>query len=110
MHSHPSTCERLLAALRAHRAELRADGVEAITVFGSVARDEAAGGSDVDLAIRAGAGFSSGGFDYFGRMEALRERLSVLLGRDVDVVEETAVSPRLREAIQRDGDEAWSAG
>ncbi len=50
----------MLAALRAHRVELRADGVEAITVFGSVARDEADGASDVDLAIRAGVGFSLG--------------------------------------------------
>jgi predicted nucleotidyltransferase len=84
-----------------------ADGVQAITVFGSVARDDASDASDVDLAIRVGAGFSSGGFDYFGRMEALRERLCDLLGRDVDVVEETTVSPRLREAIQRDGVRAF---
>jgi predicted nucleotidyltransferase len=89
----------LLAILRAHEAELRTRGVEAITLFGSLARGEATDASDVDLAIRPSAGFSSGGFDHFGRLEALRERLAVLLGCDVDLVEEPAVRPRLRRVV-----------
>jgi uncharacterized protein len=88
----------LLAILRAHEAELRTRGVEAITLFGSLARGEATDASDVDLAIRPSAGFSSGGFDHFGRLEALRERLAVL-GCDVDLVEEPAVRPRLRRVV-----------
>ena len=81
----------LVALLRAHQPELQAEGVEAITVFGSVARGDAVSGSDVDLAIRASAGFSAGGFDHFGRLETLRERLATLLRRNVDLVEESAV-------------------
>ena len=99
----PPSRSELLTLLRAHQSELRAIGVEAMTLFGSVARGDAADGSDVDLAIRAGAGFSVGGFDHFGRLEALRERLAVLLARNVDLVEESALRPRLREVIRREG-------
>ena len=97
----------LLTLLRAHQSELQADGVEAITLFGSVARGDAAIGSDVDLAIQAGAGFSAGGFDHFGRLEALRGRLAALLTRNVDLVEMSALRPRLREVIRREGVRAF---
>lgn len=80
----------LLAVLRAHEAELRARGVETLTLFGSMARGDATGASDVDLAVRPGVGFSAGGFDHFGRLDALRNRLCALLGCDVDLIEETA--------------------
>jgi predicted nucleotidyltransferase len=73
----------LRAVLGAHEAEFRARGVETLTLFGSIARGDATGASDVDLAVRPGVGFSAGGFDHFGR-------LSGLLGCDVDLVEETA--------------------
>ena len=49
------------------------------------------------------AGFSAGGFDHFGRLDALRDHLSTLLGCDVDLVEETAVRARLRQVIEREG-------
>ena len=107
MDDDPPARSDLLALLQAHRSELEAEGVEAITVFGSVARGDAASGSDVDLAIRAGAGFSAGGLDHFGRLEALRERLAGLIGRKVDLVEESAVRPRLREVIRREGVRAF---
>ena len=97
----------VLTLLRAHQAELQAEGVEAITLFGSVARGDAAIGSDVDLAIQAGAGFSAGGFDHFCRLEALRARLAALLARNVDLVEMSARRPRLREVIRREGVRAF---
>jgi hypothetical protein len=102
-----SRSAELLAVLRAHEAELRAQGVETITLFGSLARGDATGASDVDLAIRPGVGFSCGGFDHFGRLEALRERLAALLGCDVDLVEEPAVRPRLRAVIAQEGVRAF---
>jgi hypothetical protein len=34
--------------------------------------------SDIDLAIRSGRNLSNGGFDYFGQMEDLRQRLLAL--------------------------------
>ena len=93
----------LLAILRAHEAELRARGVETLTLFGSIARGDATGASDVDVAVRPGVGFSAGGFDHFGRLDALRNRLSALLGCDVDLVEETAARASLRQVIEREG-------
>ena len=102
MSERPPSRMDLLATLRVLQSELQADGVEAITVFGSVARDDPAA-SDVDLAIRSGPGFSSGGFDYFGRLDALRERLIQLLGCSVDLVEEGSAGPRLKEIIAREG-------
>jgi len=107
MADHSPSRSELLAVLRAHETELRAAGVETITLFGSVARDDATATSDVDLAVRPGAGFSSGGFDHFARLEALRERLAALLGCDVDLVEEPAVRPRLRQVITREGVRAF---
>jgi len=97
----------LLAVLRVHELELRAQGVEMLTLFGSLARGDATYASDVDLAIRPSAGFSSGGLDHFGRLEDLRERLAALLGCDVDLVEEPAMHPRLREVIAREGVRAF---
>jgi hypothetical protein len=103
----PRSCSELLTVLRAHEAELRARGVETITLFGSVVRGDETAASDVDLAVRAGEGFSAGGFDHFGRLDALRERLKVLLGRDVDLVEELAVRPRLKQIIAQEGVRAF---
>ena len=95
------------ATLRAHEAELRARGIEAITLFGSVARGEAGAGSEVDLAIRPGATFSASGFDYFGQIESLRERLVAILGCDVDLVEAPPRDPRLKRIIEQEGVRAF---
>jgi hypothetical protein len=45
----------VLAVLRAHEAELRARGVETLTLFGSMERGDATGASDVDSPVRPGA-------------------------------------------------------
>jgi uncharacterized protein len=103
----PPSRNRLLATLRAHEPELRARGVEAITLFGSIARGDAHANSDVDLAIRPGATFSTGGFDYFGQIEQLRERLATLLGCNVDLVEEPPRDHRLKQAIEQEGVRAF---
>jgi len=97
----------LLTILRTHEAELRARGVASLTLFGSIVRGEATATSDVDLAVRPGGGFSAGGFDHFGRLDALRDRLSALVGCDVDLVEETAARARLRQVIEREGVRAF---
>jgi uncharacterized protein len=101
------TRSETLAVLRTHEAELRARGVDAPTLFGSAARGDASSASDVDLAVRAGAGFSAGGFDHFGRLDALRDHLTDLFGCEVDLVEETAVRSRLRHLIEREGVRAF---
>lgn len=64
-------------------------GVTSIRVFGSVARGEAGPDSDVDFLIEAGPDVTP----WFpgGLVADLRD----LLGRDVDVVEECALRPRI---------------
>jgi predicted nucleotidyltransferase len=94
--------DRILAQLRAHKAELEAAGVEKISIFGSLARAEATESSDVDLVIRLSPECSEGGFVYFGRMEALEQRLREILGCSVDIVTEPVRKERLRRIIERD--------
>lgn len=89
-----------LTILRKHAGELRALGVRSVSLFGSTARDEATGASDVDVAVELTPG--PRGFPHIARMEDLRERLAHLLGADVDVIEEPVARERLRSAIARD--------
>ena len=93
--------EAVISALRAHQKEFRAAGVVSASLFGSTARGEANSG-DVDIAVRLAEDFSRGGFDYFGRLEDLEQRLSQVLGFRVDVVEEPVRKPRFQQEIDRD--------
>src|SRR5207245_4177278 len=83
--SHPLT----LAQLRARRDEIIRIAAEHdahnVRVFGSVARGEAAAGSDVDILVDIAT--ERHGFAYFGLLEDLRRALSAALGRDIDVVD-----------------------
>jgi predicted nucleotidyltransferase len=95
------TREGAILILREHAAELKAAGVVSASLFGSMARGESEPG-DVDIAVRLDASFSTGGFDYFWQREQLRERLSKLLGCQVDVVEEPVHRPGLQAEIDTD--------
>lgn len=92
--------DQVLTVLQRYREELVARGVESLSLVGSVARDESAPGSDVDVVVRLTEG--DRGFAHFRRLDALEERLSEILGCRVDLVEEAAVSPRMRREIDRD--------
>jgi hypothetical protein len=94
--------DEVLATLRAHEAELRDVGVLALSVFGSVARDDAGTGSDVDVLVRLDDAVRRSGFHYFGQLATLAERLRDMLGTEVDVVAEPVRKERLRLAIARD--------
>jgi predicted nucleotidyltransferase len=72
-----------------------------VSLFGSTARGEA-DPEDVDIAVRLGDDFSHGGFDYFWRLEQLQQRLSRLLGCNVDVVAEPVRKERFQTEINRD--------
>jgi uncharacterized protein len=93
--------DRVIAALKAHERELREDGVESVSLFGSLARGEHPA-DDVDLAVRLNERFSVGGFNYFGRLEALEQRLGRLLDCRVDVVEEPVSRENFQREIDRD--------
>lgn len=103
----PETLRQIEAALttpslrrvRAHRGEiLRAAerrNLSHVRVFGSVARDEASGGSDVDLLVHPGPEASV--FDLAGFMAEVEE----LLGVHVDLVSDRAVGP-VADRIRRE--------
>src|SRR5271167_1817360 len=95
---------QILAALRAHEAELRASGVEELSIFGSAARGDATDESDVDVLVGFGAAAANEGFAYFARLEALGQRLQEIRGRGrpVDVVAEPVRRPQLRRHIESD--------
>jgi predicted nucleotidyltransferase len=91
-----------IAKLRAHEAELRDAGVIAVSVFGSVARDDAGDASDVDVLVRLDDAVRHSGFRYFGRLATLAEHLRAIPGTDMDVVAEPVRKERLRRAIEQD--------
>jgi len=76
---------------------IRAAGVVSASQFGAVARGENPA-HDVDVVVRLGENFSAPGLDYIIRLDDLESRLSEILGRQVDVVEE----PVRREPFQRE--------
>ena len=86
-----------LARLRAREGELRAMGVDHLSIFGSTARDEATSESDLDLAIQLQPGVATG-LAFFG----LLEDISLLLGGAVDIVTEPTRTARLQAEIDRD--------
>ena len=89
----------VIATLKRHETELRQLGVVKLSLFGSVAREEAVEDSDIDLA----AIFAEGprGFPHLERKDRVKERLEELLGRRVDLIEEPAAR-RVQEEIDRD--------
>jgi predicted nucleotidyltransferase len=93
--------DQVIRALKVHEQELRAAGVVSVSLFGSTARGESDPG-DFDIAVRLAESFSHRGFDYFGRLEDLEQRLSELLGCKVDVVEEPVRKERFQKEIDRD--------
>ncbi|HEU0044183.1 nucleotidyltransferase family protein [Sphingomonas sp.] len=89
-----------LDRLRAREMELRAMGIQRLSLFGSTARSEAHSVSDIDLAatmdydqVRA-----LGPFGFFG----IEERIAAMLDAKVDLVTEPARHPRLQGEIDRD--------
>ncbi len=84
----------VLSTLRAQQAELHARfGVTRLTLFGSVARDEAGQDSDVDLLVE---------FDRpvgLFRFIELQNHLEGLLGCGVDLGPPQSLKPRIRDRV-----------
>lgn len=78
-------------------AELRARGIEALYLFGSVARGDARPDSDVDLM----ADFVEvPGLDLFDRFH-LQDELGERLGKKVEVCERDLLRPRVRRHAEQ---------
>jgi uncharacterized protein len=85
--------DEALRLLAEHRDELIAMGAGSLSLFGSVARDEAGPDSDVDILIELGRPI--GLFD-LGRIQI---RLEEILGQKVDLVMPEGLRPRLRARV-----------
>jgi predicted nucleotidyltransferase len=85
--------DEALRRLAEHREELAAMGVGSLSLFGSVARDEAGPASDVDLLIELAR--PMGLFD-LGRIQV---HLEEIMGCKVDLVMPDALRPRLRTRV-----------
>ena len=85
--------EQVLRILHEHQAELDALGVRRLVLFGSVARDEARPGSDVDLLVEFER--PTGLFGLF----ALQNRLEELLGCPVDLGTIDSLKERYRAQV-----------
>jgi predicted nucleotidyltransferase len=85
----------VIAALQAKASDIKSFGATSLYLFGSVARNEAAEESDVDLFID----YDPERFD-FVELIRLRERISSILGRPADLTTREGLHPRLRSAIE----------
>jgi hypothetical protein len=85
--------EEALRRLAEHRDELTAMGAGSLSLFGSVARDQARPDSDVDVLIELDRPLSL--LD-LGRIQI---RLEEILGQRVDLVMPEGLRPRLRARV-----------
>jgi hypothetical protein len=88
--------ETVIRALRAHEAELRAEGISHVFLFGSVARGQADQSSDVDL-------FYDYDPDRFGFLQfmRIRELGPEILGCAVDIMPRDGLHPLIRPKVER---------
>ena len=96
--------ERVLRILRAHEAEIRAQGVTRLRMFGSMARGEAGPESDLDLIADIDRATKFSLIDLVG----LQYYLADLVGRDVDVGTTVAkMRPRMRQRFEAEAIEVF---
>jgi predicted nucleotidyltransferase len=93
----------IIAILRLHEAELHRLGIVHLSLFGSTAPGEAGLDSDIDLLAT---------FDPKSNLSLLdvleiEHHLVQKLGREVDLVEESALKPRVRERAAKDAIRAF---
>jgi len=87
----------ILKVLKQKQGDLVAMGVESLALFGSVARDEAHGNSDVDFLVSFRQ--SPVTFDVFMDVKIFLEDL---LDRAVDLVIADALHPRIKPYVTQD--------
>jgi uncharacterized protein len=87
--------EAAIAALKAHETELRRLGVEHLYLFGSTARGEARGDSEVDLFFD----HPEGSLGLYGLTD-VKEAAAHILGRKADIMTRRSLHPVLRAKIE----------
>ena len=89
--------ENVLSLLRAHKSALaQRFGVVGLRLYGSFARDQAAGDSDVDVLVRFAA--PPDWKRYFGAQAYLED----LLGRPVDMATDQELRAEIRPYVERE--------
>ena len=89
--------DEILNTLRAHKVILSQHfGVKDLALFGSIVRDQASGGSDIDILVRFDRPTTSKA--YFGVQFYLED----LLGCPVDLVTDKALRAELRPYVEQE--------
>jgi uncharacterized protein len=96
--SEPPSKPAMLTRLKAMEPGLRRDGVTALWIFGSVARDAAQPGSDIDLAVE----FDPASKATLLTVARLQQDIRDTLGVPVDLGIRDDLRPHVLEGFQRD--------
>jgi predicted nucleotidyltransferase len=88
--------DKILSLLKSRRRQLKKFGIHSLSIFGSVARDQAHTNSDVDILVDFEKPI--GLFEY----ARLQMYLEEILERPVDLVTPEALRQELREEILRE--------
>lgn len=92
--------DEAMAILTEHQQEIENLGVKILSLFGSVARDEARPDSDVDILVEFESGRKN---NQFGLLVELHKQLESLLGRSVDIIiPHSRMKHRLRQRVFND--------
>jgi predicted nucleotidyltransferase len=86
VHTHKDAIKKIASSHGAHQIKL----------FGSVAQGKSNTNSDIDLLVSMNPGYS------LLNIIAIKQDLEDLLGQNIDVVTESAISPYIRDAILKE--------
>ena len=87
--------EEAIELLKQHEAELKGLGVTGLYLFGSTARDEARGDSDVDLFFD----YPRGELSLYGLID-MKELARRILDQPADIMTRSSLHPALRAEIE----------
>jgi uncharacterized protein len=88
--------DQISSTINRAAAELRAAGLSALYLFGSQARGDAGGDSDIDLLFEVP---DDSHFNLFDQAH-LQVRLQELLGRKVDFISRDGMRPRMKQRVE----------
>jgi hypothetical protein len=89
----------VIARLKAAEPQLRAHGVAALYLFGSYARDEARGDSDIDVFVDPGTQDFYGLGHFVGAYEVMRQAMP---GRQISYGTRNGLSRYIRPAVEQE--------
>lgn len=87
-----SSLQEVVSKIRSYEPEIRKKGIKRLSIFGSLARDEATDSSDVDIMVDLDERHPPSLFTYLG----IARELEGVIGMPVDLV----VRSRLKELVR----------